>query len=103
MRRYETWDSINHDNPERRIFVNQQLNRVPGKLLVLVRYSPRHIFQDEWVYNRAAIDESRIVWARDLGDAENQPLLRYYPDRTALLLEPDAQPPNLAPYQAGTQ
>ena len=99
VRRYETWDSINHDNPERRIFVNQQLNRVPGKLLVLVRYSPRHIFQDEWVYNRAAIDESRIVWARDLGDAENQPLLRYYPDRTALLLEPDAQPPRLTPYQ----
>jgi hypothetical protein len=44
VRRYETWDSINHGNPERRIFVNQQLDRVPGKLLVLVRYSPRHIF-----------------------------------------------------------
>jgi len=99
VRRYETWDSINHGNPERRIFVNRQLDRVPGKVLVFVRYSPRHIFQDEWVYNRAAIDQARIAWARDLGDAENQRLLRYYPDRTALVLEPDAQPPSLAAYR----
>jgi hypothetical protein len=100
VRRYETWDSINHGNPERRIFVNQQLDGVPGKVLVFVRYSPRHIFQDEWVYNRAAIDDARIVWARDLGDAENRQLLRYYPDRTALVLEPDAQPPSLTAYRA---
>ncbi|MGB7758914.1 MAG: hypothetical protein WBL61_03740 [Bryobacteraceae bacterium] len=99
VRRYETWDSINHGNPERRIFVNRQLEGVPGKVLVFVRYSPRHIFQDEWVYNRAAIDEARIVWARDLGDAENRQLLRYYGDRRALLLEPDAQPPSLAAYR----
>ena len=99
VRRYETWDSINHGNPERRIFVNHQLDGVPGKVLVFVRYSPRHIFQDEWVYNRAAIDDARIVWARDLGDAENRQLLRYYADRTALVLEPDAQPPNLAAYR----
>jgi len=100
VRRYETWDSINHGNPERRIFVNRQLDGVPGKVLVFVRYSPRHIFQDEWVYNRAAIDDARIVWARDLGDAENRQLLRYYPDRTALVLEPDAQPPSLTAYRA---
>jgi len=99
VRRYETWDSINHGNPERRIFVNRQLDGRAGKVLVFVRYSPRHIFQDEWVYNRAAIDEARIVWARDLGDAENRQLLRYYADRTALVLEPDAQPPNLAAYR----
>ena len=100
VRRYETWDSINHGNPERRIFVNQQLDGVPGKVLVFVRYSPRHIFQDEWMYNRAAIDDARIVSARDLGDAENRQLLRYYPDRTALVLEPDAQPPSLTAYRA---
>jgi hypothetical protein len=99
VRRYETWDSINHGNPERRIFVNRQLDRMPGKLLVFVRYSPHHIFQDEWVYNRAAIDQARVVWARDLGDAENRQLLRYYADRTALLLEPDARPLLLGAYQ----
>lgn len=99
MRRYETWNAINHQNPERRIPVNRQLAQIPGKLLVLVRYYPQHIFQDEWVYNEADIDGSRVVWARDLGPGENEKLLRYYPGRTALLLEPDFRPPRLGPYQ----
>jgi hypothetical protein len=67
---------------------------------VFVRYSPRHIFQNEWVYNDADIDRSRIVWARDLGFGEDQILLHYYPDRTAWLLDADATPPKLTPYQA---
>ena len=86
--------------PERRIEIDRQLARMPGKLLVLVRYWPNHIFQDEWVYNGADIDGSRVVWARDLGDAENQKVRGYYPDRAVLLLEPDARPPKLGPYRA---
>jgi hypothetical protein len=88
-------------NPERRVAVDSQLARAPGKQLVFVRYWPRHIFQDEWVYNAADIDGARVVWARDLGDAENERLRRYYPDRTVWLLEPDARPPRLTAY-AGT-
>ena len=57
---------------------------VPGKLLVFVRYSPLHVFH-EWVYNAADIDGSRIVWANDLGAAEDEKLRRYYPDRAAWL------------------
>jgi hypothetical protein len=86
--------------PDQRIEINRQLAGKPGKLLVLVRYWPQHIFQDEWVYNAADIDGARVVWARDLGDAENQKLLHYYPDRTVLLLEPDARPPRMASYHA---
>jgi hypothetical protein len=96
---YETWDAINHQNPQRRIFVNQELEKMPGQLLVFVRYDyPLHIFQDEWVYNRADIDDSRIVWARDLGPEEDEKLLQYYPGRKALLLQPDVKPPVLTGY-----
>lgn len=99
MRPYETWNAINHEAPERRIEVNRQLAQIPGKLLVFVRYWPGHVFQQEWVYNDADIDASRVVWARDLGAAENEKLLRYYPGRAAMLLEPDAQPPKLSHYE----
>jgi len=39
-----------------------------------------------------------VVWARDLGFFENEKLRKYYPDRTAWLLEPDLRPVHLKPY-----
>jgi hypothetical protein len=95
MRRYETWDSINHAVPDARAEVNRELMGAPGKQLVFVRYWPRHIFQDEWVWNAADIDGSRVIWGRDLGEAEDEKLKSLYPDRTVWLLEPDARPPRL--------
>jgi hypothetical protein len=101
LRAEETWHSINHANPERRILVNRELQNLPGKLLVFVRYTPEHIFQDEWVYNEADPGAARVVWARDLGPLEDQKLAALYRDRTLLLLEPDARPPRLQPYAPG--
>jgi hypothetical protein len=97
MTPFETWDAINHGDPQGRIAIRRQLDTVPGQQLVFVRYWPQHQFQ-EWVHNGADIDHARIVWARDLGAEENQKLLRYYPARTAWLLEPDAHPPRLRSY-----
>jgi hypothetical protein len=94
---FETWDAINHGDPQGRIGIRRQLDAAPGRQLVFVRYWPQHQFQ-EWVHNAADIDHARVVWARDLGPDENQKLLRYYPDRSAWLLEPDAHPPRLQPY-----
>ena len=91
---YETSDAINHDDPEGRIAVNRQLAQSPGKQLVFVHYWPQHTFK-EWVHNAADIDGSQIVWARDLGMAENDKIRRFCADRTAWLLEPDAKPPRL--------
>jgi hypothetical protein len=97
MTRFESVDAINHGDPEGRIAIGRQLEAAPGPQLVFVRYWAQHQFQ-EWVHNAADIDGARIVWARDLGPEENQKLLRYYPNRTAWLLEPDARPPRLQPY-----
>jgi hypothetical protein len=97
MTPFETWDAINHGDPQGRIAIRRLLDAAPGRQLVFVRYGPGHQFQ-EWVHNAADIDYSRIVWARDLGPDEDQKLLRYYPDRTAWLLQPDTRPPQLQPY-----
>jgi len=99
LRQFETWDLINHDDPEGRIAIHSQLAQAAGKQLVFVRYWPKHLFQ-EWVHNDADIDASPVVWARDLGAAEDEKLRRYYPDRNVWLLEPDAWPARLTPYPA---
>jgi len=88
--------------PDARSQVIQQLEKFPGKQVVFVRYSPHHVFQNEWVYNAADIDSARIVWARDLGPKENEKLCTYYHGRRFWLLEPDADPPLLTPYQPAT-
>jgi hypothetical protein len=79
----------------------QQLNRQPGDHLVLVRYQPtygvNHDVDHEWVYNKANIDAAKIVWARDMGDQQNQELLRYFHDRHVWLLNGDQTPPQLEP------
>jgi len=78
-----------------------ELGRCPGGSLVLVRYGPSHQPLDmEWVYNRADIDGSKVVWARDMGAEGNAELLRYFPDRRVWLVEPDATPPRLSIYSA---
>jgi hypothetical protein len=65
---------------------------------VVVRYRPDHDFiLDEWVYNEADIEGSKVIWARDMG-VENTELLRYFSQRHAWLVEPDYNPPKLTPY-----
>jgi hypothetical protein len=66
-----------------------ELERQPGRQLVFVRFSHSRWWED-WVYNRAEIDRSRIVWAHDMGEERNRELLDYYPDRTAWILEHDS-------------
>jgi len=98
MSRFETWDAINRPDPDGRIAINRRLADEPGKQLVFVRYFPQHQFV-EWVHNAADIDAAPVVFARDLGPADDEKLLHYYPNRTAWLLEPDFRPPRLTRYQ----
>jgi hypothetical protein len=98
VRQYETWNFVNHGDPDNRIAIARQLAQAPGKQLVLVRYAPLHRF-GEWIQNVADIDRAPVVWALDRGSLEDKKLLDYYRDRTVWLLEPDARPIRLGPYQ----
>jgi hypothetical protein len=80
-----------------RIAIERQLRRMPGKQLVIVHYSPSHVPHLDWINNRANIDASKIVWARDMGDDQNRELLLYYKDRTAWLVNADDMSPTLKP------
>ncbi|MGA8026299.1 MAG: hypothetical protein WB992_04085 [Bryobacteraceae bacterium] len=100
LSQYESWDFINYGDPEGRIAIDNRLAHAQGKQLVFVRYGPRHMFHN-WIHNAADIDNSRVIWARDLGPAEDEQLRRYYPGRTAWLVEPDAMPPKITPFTSG--
>jgi hypothetical protein len=95
---YESWDYINFGDAEGRMAVDTKLTQSPGKQLVFVRYSARHLLR-EWVRNAADIDGSRVVWALDLGPEEDAKLMAYYPQRTAWVVEPDSVPPRLTSYR----
>ena len=74
------------------------LNQMPGKQLAIVRYTPSHNPQVEWVYNAADLNNAKIVWAWDMDNAANQNLIDHYNDRTVWLVEPDATPAKVTPY-----
>jgi hypothetical protein len=75
-----------------RAAVLHDLASLPGPQLAIVRYVPGHPPFDDWVYNGADIDASKVVWARDMGEKKNQELLHYYAGRKAWLVEPDLNP-----------
>jgi hypothetical protein len=80
--------------------VRARLESSGGDHLVLVRYGPEHDTSLEWVYNRADINGSRIVWAREMDPQRNRSLVQYFSSRKVWILQADAKPPLLEPYPA---
>jgi hypothetical protein len=81
-----------------RAHVLTELEGYPGPQLAIVRYAPDHTPFDEWVYNAADIDKSKVVWAREMETGNSLDLLRYFRDRRVWLVEPDSNPPKISPY-----
>jgi hypothetical protein len=76
----------------------KQLEQDEDRHLVIVRYGQDHSLMEEWVYNRADIDAAKVLWAHDMGDEANRPLLEYFKGRRVWLLEADAPARRLVPY-----
>ena len=96
VKAFEIIRSTSYESPRHSVI--QALQHQPGQHLVLLRYAPDHSVNFEWVYNRADIDASPIVWAREMGPEQDRPFLEYFRNRKVWLLEPDQTPPKLSPY-----
>ena len=88
---------VPNDTPRQLLL--RRLNSLAGNHLVIVRYRANHDVFDEWVYNEADIDHAKVVWARDMGDKEEEKLLRYFADRHVWLVQPDFDPARVSPYR----
>jgi len=97
-----TWYGPQHFGTER-ARVDDQLQHIPGGQLAIVHYSSTHNPFDEWVYNSADINDSKVVWAREMDAADNLKLMAYYPDRKVWLVEPDEVPARITPFSVPGQ
>ena len=88
---------------EQRAKIAAELNARPGDQLVIVRYFAGHNPSQEWVYNGADIDHSKVVWAREIPGVSMQPLLDYFRGRRVWLVTPDSNPAKLSPYDPRAQ
>lgn len=77
----ETW-------AERRVQILDQLSSSPGPDLVLVRYPKEHdIVNQEWVFNEANVEATKVLWARSDRGPLDQKVRAAYPDRKVWSLE----------------
>jgi hypothetical protein len=86
-----------------RTSVLSELQQDPGQQLAIVRYSPTHDPLDEWVYNAADIDNSKVIWARDMDPAANRELIEHYSHRKVWLVQPDQPQAKIVPYPVPEQ
>ncbi|MGA2634042.1 MAG: hypothetical protein ABSF16_07405 [Terracidiphilus sp.] len=98
----DKWYGPEHFGVER-AHIEAGLEQLPGDQLVIVRYTPGHNPIDEWVYNWADIDGSKVIWAREMDSANNLELIHYYHGRKVWLVEPDTLPASISPYPVPEQ
>lgn len=96
------WYGPDHFGTERQD-VENALEAQSGKQLVLVRYTSGHYPLEEWVYNSADIDNSKVIWAREMDAVNNNELIRYYKDRHVWLVQPDSKSETLSQYPLSGQ
>jgi len=94
------WEHGAEAHRDARAYIQEWLSRRPRKQLVIVHYSSEHSPDQEWVYNGADIDHSKVVWAREMDPKSDAQLISYFQDREIWLLNADAKPQHVEPYGA---
>ena len=73
-----------------------ELEKRPGKHLVIVHHPYHDVPSVDWVYNPADLAHSKVIWARDMGYLKNRELVGAYPDRQVWFV--DRAQAKLIPY-----
>lgn len=76
---------------QRRATMQQRLESLPGRQLVIVHYGPGHDYYEEWVVNRADLRNAKVLWAREGTREQNCALSAAYGGRTVWLLDADSE------------
>jgi hypothetical protein len=86
-----------HGDPSRAA-IAEKLSQTPGKHLILVRYEEGYNVHNDWVFNGAEIDGTKVLWARETNARQNEKLFTYFKDRQIWLIEPEKDNTELIPY-----
>jgi hypothetical protein len=92
------WERATEPHGAARASIQRWLSARSRKQLVIVHYAPDHSPNQEWVYNGADIDGSKVVWAREMDTASDARLLDYFKDREVWLLQADIVPQHVLHY-----
>jgi hypothetical protein len=85
---WATWINLTGQTPAWQD-IHRLMEAKPARQLVIVRYRPDHLWQDDWINNGYDIAGQHVIWARDTEPAEsNLPLLCAFRDRQVWLLTP---------------
>jgi len=93
------WEHAAEGQRDARAYIESWLERRPKKQLVIVHYSAEHSPDQEWVYNGADIDGSKVVWARAMDPESDARLAAYFKDREIWRLDADSRPQHVVHYQ----
>jgi len=84
--------------PVERARIENVLRAKGGKHLVLVHYRLDHNPDENWSYNSADLRSQKVIWAIDMGAANDGDLLKQFPHRKVWVVDPDeGLIPGLAP------
>jgi hypothetical protein len=76
--------------PRVRDRVLDRLERIPGKHLVFVHYGPKHPYIDEWVFNKADIANSKVVFSRMMDPESDLELSKKLDNRRVWIADADS-------------